>query len=157
VWEDREAGPQGGTLDVDVGGGSVKAKKKIDELGLATLLSMGIDQPRAQWALEETDNNVERAIDFVFSHDGPPPASAAAAPAAAKPNNSKAAMSKPVDGKAQYELFAMISHIGKSAQTGHYVCHQRIAGRWMLFNDEKVAFSRKPPKQFAFMYFYRRV
>jgi uncharacterized UBP type Zn finger protein len=44
------------------------------------------------------------------------------------------------DGEGKYTLFAIISHIGKNTDHGHYVCHVRKnSGRWVLFNDEKVS------------------
>jgi hypothetical protein len=43
------------------------------------------------------------------------------------------------DGEGKYTLFAIISHIGKNTDHGHYVCHVRKnSGQWVLFNDEKV-------------------
>jgi len=57
----------------------------------------------------------------------------------------------------QYRLFAMVSHLGKNTTSGHYVAHIMKDGQWLLFNDEKVANSVKPPTQFAYAYFYRRV
>ena len=33
---------------------------------------------------------------------------------------------------------AVISHIGKNTDHGHYVCHIKKNGVWALFNDEKV-------------------
>ena len=120
-----------------------------------------VSAAHAQFHLDRA-NNVERAIDFVFSHpEGPPatadqPVAAPTAPAGPAPTNNKAAQSQPTDGAAQYELYALVSHIGKQATSGHYVCHVRKGGQWLFFNDEKVVVSQKPPKQFATMYFYRR-
>jgi ubiquitin carboxyl-terminal hydrolase 5/13 len=46
------------------------------------------------------------------------------------------------DGEGKYTLFAVISHIGKNTDHGHYVCHVRKnSGQWVLFNDEKVSSS----------------
>jgi uncharacterized UBP type Zn finger protein len=33
---------------------------------------------------------------------------------------------------------AVISHMGKNTDHGHYICHVRKNGHWVLFNDEKV-------------------
>ena len=168
VWESSAAAPQAGTLEPDAGvpkAGTAKPAVVVDEVALATVASMGIDYEAARWALQETNNNVERAIDWVFSHPEGPPAGAAAAPVAppaadASPVprvNSKAAETKLTDGPGKYELFGLISHIGKAATSGHYVAHVKKDGQWLNFNDEKVALSQKPPKQFATMYFFRRV
>jgi len=32
-----------------------------------------------------------------------------------------------------------------------------IVFRWVIFNDEKVAESESPPKDLAYIYFYRRI
>ena len=42
------------------------------------------------------------------------------------------------DGEGIYSLMAIISHIGKSTDHGHYVCHIKKNGQWVLYNDEKV-------------------
>ncbi len=35
---------------------------------LATLMNMGMPELKSKKALRETDNNVDRAIDWIFSH-----------------------------------------------------------------------------------------
>lgn len=32
-----------------------------------------------------------------------------------------------------------------------------VFGRWVIFNDQKVCASEKPPKDLGYLYFYRRV
>uniref|UniRef100_A0A8K9UNY0 Ubiquitin carboxyl-terminal hydrolase 13 n=1 Tax=Oncorhynchus mykiss TaxID=8022 RepID=A0A8K9UNY0_ONCMY len=54
-------------------------------------------------------------------------------------------------------LFAFISHIGASTMSGHYVCHIKKEGRWVIFNDHKVCLSERPPKDLGYIYFYRRL
>ncbi|KNC71824.1 hypothetical protein SARC_15634, partial [Sphaeroforma arctica JP610] len=66
----------------------------------------------------------------------------------------------PVDfptGAPQYELQGFASHIGSSTLCGHYVCHVKKGGQYVLFNDEKVAVSKEPPRLFGYLYLYRRV
>ena len=60
------------------------------------------------------------------------------------------------DGSAKYSLLGFISHQGRNTGCGHYVCHIKKDGRWVIFNDEKVAVSQKPPRELAYMYLYRR-
>ena len=57
----------------------------------------------------------------------------------------------------EYKLMAFISHMGTSSLVGHYVCHIIKDGRWVIFNDEKVAVSEHPPKDLAYLYLYKRV
>ena len=54
-------------------------------------------------------------------------------------------------------MAAFISHMGTSTMVGHYVCHILKEGRWVIFNDEKVALSEHPPMDLAYLYLYRRV
>jgi ubiquitin carboxyl-terminal hydrolase 5/13 len=47
--------------------------------------------------------------------------------------------------------------MGSSTHAGHYVAHIKKDGRWVIFNDNKVAISGQPPKDMAYLYFYQRV
>ena len=57
----------------------------------------------------------------------------------------------------EYRLKAFISHMGSSAQTGHYICHIKKDGHWAIFNDRKVARSQKEPRELAYVYIYETV
>ena len=61
------------------------------------------------------------------------------------------------DGSSRYKLVAIISHMGTSTCVGHYVCHILKEGRWVIYNDEKVALSEKPPKKLGYLYLYERI
>ena len=103
------------------------------------LAGMGFDQARCVYALQQTSNSLDRAVEWLFSHaDEPLPSSSA--------SNSSASSSAPTpavesdSGSGTYRLYAAITHLGKSTSTGHYVCHLRGEdGQWVLFNDEKVS------------------
>ena len=57
----------------------------------------------------------------------------------------------------RYELAAFISHMGSSSHSGHYVCHIKDKeGRWVIYNDNKVALSVSPPKELGYLYMYKR-
>ncbi|KAH8605373.1 Zn finger in ubiquitin hydrolases putative Ubiquitin carboxyl terminal hydrolase UBA TS N domain [Trypanosoma vivax] len=134
------------------------SKDAVDELALATLLSMGIEDRIARYALVQTGMNAERAIDYIFSRDSIEMEIECAAGGEVNSGAQGGNRSVLVDGPAAYQLHAMISHMGSSAKTGHYVCHIRDkeTGKWVLFNDEKVAESRKPPFSMASLYFFKR-
>uniref|UniRef100_A0A915J2Y5 Ubiquitin carboxyl-terminal hydrolase n=1 Tax=Romanomermis culicivorax TaxID=13658 RepID=A0A915J2Y5_ROMCU len=55
-----------------------------------------------------------------------------------------------------YSLKGIISHIGASTDTGHYVFHAKKGDKWYIFNDEKVACSKNPPKEFGYVYVFER-
>lgn len=46
--------------------------------------------------------------------------------------------------------------MGRNTACGHYVCHLKKEGKWVIFNDEKVAVSENPPRDLAYMYLCRR-
>eukprot|EP01104_Vermistella_antarctica_P013148 TRINITY_DN3943_c0_g1_i3.p1 TRINITY_DN3943_c0_g1~~TRINITY_DN3943_c0_g1_i3.p1 ORF type:complete len:712 (-),score=177.96 TRINITY_DN3943_c0_g1_i3:44-2179(-) len=130
------------------------ATAPVDETGLAMLLGMGFDRAKCEKALRSTNNNVERATDWIFSHmddDGSEDVEMSST------SGDKAEQQKEcTDGEGKYELAAFISHSGSSAHCGHYVCHIKKEGRWVLFNDRKVAVSEEPPRQLGYIYFFKR-
>lgn len=125
--------------------------KAVDEESLAMIISMGFTEAQAIKALKATDNNLERAADWIFSHahelDSMEEESSA--------NQETGPHYK--DGPGKYRLIAFISHMGTSTMCGHYVCHVLKDGRWVIFNDRKVALSEKPPKDLGYLYLYQRV
>jgi len=60
---------------------------------------------------------------------------------------------------AGYELFAFVTHMGKSTGSGHYIAHVLKEGKWLQFNDHKVSFASQPMRAAAHAYlsFWRRV
>jgi ubiquitin carboxyl-terminal hydrolase 5/13 len=60
------------------------------------------------------------------------------------------------DGEGEYDLVGLISHIGKNTGSGHYVAHLKKEGKWIIFNDEKVALSESPPIRHAYLYLFKR-
>ncbi|KAL3861427.1 hypothetical protein ACJMK2_007461 [Sinanodonta woodiana] len=123
-----------------------------DEEALAMVMSMGFTVDQATKALKATENNTERAIDWIFSHQDE-----LDTPMETDENNSKSSESKFRDGPGRYKLVGFISHMGTSTMVGHYVCHLLKNNRWIIFNDEKVAYSEQPPKDLAYMYLYKRI
>eukprot|EP00899_Mesostigma_viride_P006052 jgi/Mesvir1/15448/Mv06630-RA.3 len=130
---------------------------------LDTLAAMGFDRQQAIKALNATGNNLERAADWIFSHANELDAmeldnAGGGAGGATRDGSSGAAEAKPdlPDGPGRYQLIGIISHMGNSTQTGHYVFHAKKDGRWVIFNDEKVAISDNPPKDLGYMYLFAR-
>lgn len=124
------------------------------------LASMGFTAAQARHALRQCDNNVERAVDWLFNHpeaglDEPEPAAAAAAPAVAPVVAAAAVDAAPK----HYQLFGFILHKGNTIQSGHYVAYLWSAERshWILFDDERVSISEKPPIDQAYLYLFRRL
>eukprot|EP00088_Acartia_fossae_P049859 TRINITY_DN5528_c0_g1_i1.p1 TRINITY_DN5528_c0_g1~~TRINITY_DN5528_c0_g1_i1.p1 ORF type:complete len:817 (-),score=299.72 TRINITY_DN5528_c0_g1_i1:195-2645(-) len=146
-----------------VGGGGSKKKNEpeISEENIAMVMSMGFEADMARTALSHTDNNVERAIEWIFSHPegAPPPAEEGSGSSGSSSTAAAADLTQGLtNGEPRYKLLAFISHMGSSPQSGHYVCHVREEkeDRWLIFNDNKVAVSGRPPKQLGYLYLYRR-
>uniref|UniRef100_A0A8C8D7Z6 Ubiquitin carboxyl-terminal hydrolase n=1 Tax=Oncorhynchus tshawytscha TaxID=74940 RepID=A0A8C8D7Z6_ONCTS len=106
-------------------------------------------------------NVLERAVDWIFSHldDLESMEVSEGGRSAAESEGSREPPPGPKvrDGPGKYELFAFISHMGTSTMCGHYVCHIKKDQQWVIFNDQKVCASEKPPKDLGYLYFYRRV
>jgi len=133
----------------------------VDPESVGMLSSMGFTTVQAEGALKATSGNLERAADWLFSHSddldaalaGLNGAAAGGGGGGAAPNNSETTV---IDGAGLYELMGFISHMGSNTGCGHYVCHIKKDGRWVLYNDEKVAVSQTPPKDLGYVYIYRR-
>ncbi len=88
-----------------------------DADSIAMLEGMGFSAEKAKAALAACENNVERAVDWLFSRmddDTAPP-----------PQQETAVITddESADHKGNYELVGFISHMGKNTGCGHYVCH----------------------------------
>ncbi|GAB0093921.1 Ubiquitin carboxyl-terminal hydrolase [Sergentomyia squamirostris] len=127
-----------------------KSSFVADPTGLQLLMGMGFNERQATKALQETSNNIERAADWIFSHQSE----------LDRMETSDDEIKPEIqirDGSSCYKLTAFISHMGTSTQMGHYVCHILKDGRWLIFNDAKVAISQNPPKDMGYLYLYKRV
>ncbi|GIY58212.1 ubiquitin carboxyl-terminal hydrolase 5, partial [Caerostris extrusa] len=112
---------------------------------VSMIVAMGFTPPQATRALEATENNLERAVDWIFSHSEE-----------MEVDSAPAVKAQFRDGIEKYKLVAFISHMGTSTVAGHYVCHILKEGHWVIFNDNKVALSENPPKDLAYLYIYQR-
>eukprot|EP01102_Stenamoeba_stenopodia_P009647 TRINITY_DN2851_c0_g1_i5.p1 TRINITY_DN2851_c0_g1~~TRINITY_DN2851_c0_g1_i5.p1 ORF type:complete len:465 (-),score=84.78 TRINITY_DN2851_c0_g1_i5:287-1681(-) len=131
---------------------SATESESVDEEGIAILVSMGFTVNQAKKALKATNNNVERATDWIFSHTDELDDDTAAP----QQKQQEPAMDSGAVGR--FKLFGLVSHIGASTHSGHYVCHLRSEedGKWGLFNDEQLSVSEDPPKEMAYLYLYQR-
>jgi ubiquitin carboxyl-terminal hydrolase 5/13 len=108
------------------------------------------------------DGNVERAIEWLFSH--PDDVGEEEVVTNETPSSNPQTASK-IPGSdrlpANYRLKAFISHKGPSVHSGHYVATVRQPdGRWILYNDEKVVIAEgdanERMKSLAYLYIYER-
>ena len=121
-----------------------------NEVAVAVVMAMGFTREEATKALRATDNNLERSVDWIFSHQGAMDTSEAED----EPGHPEEIFR---DGSHQYKLVGFISHMGTSTMVGHYVCHLLKNDRWVIYNDDKVALSENPPKELGYIYLYQRI
>ena len=153
-------------LDLGASGGSGAGQGGVSEEGIEMLGAMGIAAPQARKALRETNGDIERAVDWVFSHpDDPGEFSDDSAPVD-KMDESPKEVAGSAALPATFRLSSIVCHKGASIHAGHYVAFIRkdipeegLNGQWVLFNDEKVvkAVDVDEMKKFAYVYFFERV
>lgn len=153
-------------VDFNAGSGSGGgASAAIDPDKIENLGAMGFSAPQARQALKETGGDMERAVDWLFSH----PDATGDFDEGGNAENTSAATEKALPGSdalpANFQLQSIVCHKGSSIHAGHYVAFVRkqISGEqspsWVLFNDEKVAKAGdvEEMKKFAYVYFFRRL
>lgn len=106
------------------------------------ITGMGFTAAQAKMALKKCDGNPERAIDYLFSHQGEMEIEE-------KPGENA--------GNAEYQLFSVVTHLGASVHSGHYVAHIMKNSECVLFNDSKVAATSDPPLGKGYIYFFRKI
>lgn len=138
------------------GTGAGASAEQIEMLG-----AMGFEPAKAKKALKETGGDMERAVEWLFSHpddagllDDADDAGASGA------GEKEAAGSSTLP--ATFRLQSIVCHKGTSIHAGHYVAFVRKQlGKpsWVLFNDEKVveAVDIEEMRKFAYVYFFTRV
>ena len=126
------------------------------------LAGMGFAEKKCKKALRECDGNVERAMEWIFSHpdddgedDEMQPADGGAG--VAELEEKLYTCTKP----GVYCLQSFITHLGASVHAGHYVCHvnkeesvENPAKKWIYYNDAKVAQTVDAPFGKGYMYFF---
>jgi len=142
--------------------GAAKPVAAADPEKLEMLESMGLGGPRATKALKETNGDVERAIEWLFSHPDDEGDSGGADQAGEDaPKSDTLAGSSELP--ANFQLQSIVCHKGTSIYAGHYVAFIRKnlgeETSWVLFNDEKVVkiVDVEEMKKFAYVYFFKRV
>ncbi|KAK8894595.1 Ubiquitin carboxyl-terminal hydrolase 5 [Tritrichomonas musculus] len=111
---------------------------------VATVMEMGFSENEAREALEECQGNVNLAIEWLF---GP------------RIKKNTGSGSKKTDGNGVYEMIAFVQHKGPSALCGHYVANVKRDGKWILYNDDKVAIypdDDKPQFGKGYLYLFKR-
>jgi len=137
---------------VVAGGASTSANPEQ----IAQLADMGFTDKQAKKALKETGGDMERAVEWLFSHmDTPMDDDESAGDGPSAPAGA-GALAGDVTKQGHYQLASFVSHKGPSVHCGHYVSHIKKGDQWVLYNDNKVVADTKPPIGDAYMYFFKR-
>jgi len=124
-----------------------KEEDTFDPKLVTNLTQMGFTADQAKYALKQTNSNLDRAVDWLFSH-----------PDFSPEENKRTESTVEVDNRPpKYRLIGAITHLGASTTTGHYVAHLLKEGKWILFNDSKVSVASKEKLHQAYLYFFRKV
>ena len=115
---------------------------------IQSIMEFGFDRTQSIFALKKTNNSLERSVDYLFSHRD----EHSTLLYSDSPNPKKTL----TNGIGKYTLYSIISHIGQSTLSGHYVAHILKDDNWVLFNDEKVVKSKNPPFKLGYIYLYKR-
>jgi len=87
----------------------------IDPESAETLCAMGFTAAQAKEALKETEGNMERAVEWLFSHPGGVEESGAGAPSGAK----EATIPGSTELPARFQLNSIVCHKGGSIHSGY--------------------------------------
>ncbi|XP_051133829.1 ubiquitin carboxyl-terminal hydrolase 14 [Andrographis paniculata] len=141
--------------DPDIDNPVTKPQKSdpfVDPSKVETLISFGFEEEVARKALQASGGDIEKATEWIFN----PPSGVSNMDATPSGSDTLADAALP-DGQGKYRLLGLVSHIGTSTHCGHYVAHIYKDGRWVMFNDEKVAVSKNPPIDMGYLYFFERI
>ncbi|KAI9854698.1 MAG: hypothetical protein M1824_006650 [Vezdaea acicularis] len=139
-------------------------EEQIEMLG-----AMGFGPAQAKKALRETGGDVERAVEWLFSHPDEVGEEEADGVEKGPGEGAEGGNAKELPGSAElpatFQLQSIVCHKGGSIHAGHYVAFIRKplpheqTDSWVLFNDEKVvkALDADEMKKFAYVYFFRRL
>uniref|UniRef100_A0AC34RNK7 Ubiquitin carboxyl-terminal hydrolase n=1 Tax=Panagrolaimus sp. JU765 TaxID=591449 RepID=A0AC34RNK7_9BILA len=130
--------------------GNRKADNKVDPR-LQELTVLGFPVHKARIALEQANGDVNAAAEWLFMNGDSLPDEEVVEPVRER------AKKQCRNGPGKYHLKAIISHMGSSPHTGHYVAHIKRDNVWYLFNDEKVAVSQNPPVSLGYLYLLERL
>ncbi|CAG8630491.1 11437_t:CDS:10 [Funneliformis caledonium] len=142
-----------GDPDIDKPIASSSSTLGPSEADVSQLMDMGFTKTRAQKALRETNNDVERAVEWLFSHSEEDSNEVISLQPGHDSNSTIGDSILP----ANYRLQSFISHKGTSLHCGHYVAHVYKDQQWVLYNDNKVVKACQVPLGEAYIYILCRV
>ena len=131
--------------------GSRKSDNK-DDPRIQELTVLGFPPHKVRIALKQNGGDVNAAAEWLFLNGHTLPDDEIP-----EPDSNEKAKKECHNGHGRYKLRGIISHMGSSPYSGHYVAHIEKNGKWYLFNDEKVAISQNPPVSLGYLYLLERI
>ena len=117
------------------------------------LINMGFAKEKAIHALKLNNGNFNNALDYLFSH---PDEVVEEIKEEKKEKKNEEIKEINVGNGSVYDLYGYITHLGKNADHGHYVCHIRLGNNnWKYFNDAKCNSWDNPPTGRGHIYFFK--
>ena len=107
------------------GGASEAADEGVTPAGMEALAVYGFSELQCRCALKATKGDLQRAVDWVFAHEGEDLEAAADAAVGGASAGAGAKDDVPeigAAGEGKYQLMAQVSHLGPNMDHGHYVC-----------------------------------
>jgi len=136
-----------------------KNEIEIDSNGIKELMSYGFQEKYVMAALKTNAGNQQKAAELLFNSMDNLESIVASSQETSKnkPPTSEEIYCELSDGDGKYQLVGFVSHIGKQICSGHYVAHIKRDGKWVIYDDTKVALSEATPFRHGYMYLYSRL
>lgn len=143
------------------GGAGGGGDEGVTPAAMEQLAVYGFTELQCRCALKATKGDLQRAMDWVFAHEGEDLEAAAAAAVGGGggggAGGKEGAPEIGAAGEGKYRLMAQVSHLGPNMDHGHYVCHVKKGDKWALFDDDRVAHSPTPPNDKVYMCLYEKL
>ncbi|KAJ5078372.1 ubiquitin carboxyl-terminal hydrolase 5 [Anaeramoeba ignava] len=153
---------------------SFKEKQKDDFVDdpiiIEQLTSMGFSKEQSIFALRQTQNNPDRAVDYLFNHqddiemlmiqESTKKQEKSQDDVVFDDDENLCEIENENDKEkkhAKFVLSSFIVHMGSTPQSGHYVAYIKKNDKWILFNDSKVVIDDDPYFGTGYIYFFKRI
>lgn len=137
-------------LNDPVTSGAPSATAAVNEDAVNNFIGMGFPRDRAVYALQQANGDANGAMEWIFANPD--------TPLTAPVTENDAKSSTAIDSTAtNYALKAVITHLGSSTKSGHYVAYVHKNGKWGYFNDNKVSEQDKPLLGKGYLFVYEKL
>ncbi|KRX02624.1 UBA-like protein [Pseudocohnilembus persalinus] len=129
---------------------------KYSKENVDMIVNMGFSEKAAKIGLSNCDNNVERAMDFLFNHEDVENMELEEGDQNQQQKKDDESLESLLQNS-KYNLISTVVHLGKGVHSGHYVSYIKTEdNKWTLFNDAKVAQTDEPVLGKGYFYIFKR-